>query len=466
MRKKSASGAIAIVLVAAIALSGCGTNSGTASNETKNVKAEAGQTEAAETNSTENAENTEKTVVTFQTWNPADGGPDSAIYKIIDAFEAENPDIEINYVYVDSGSHKEQLKVELMGGEGPDIYGMNTGVYYSEFRDFEEDVTPYCEKTRGSEWKNQFLDSCLSMLESDGAYYGLPLGMTYAGLAWSDVNMLKEYGLEVPKSYTELLEAGKVLRENGQLPMAIGAKDSWLNGDTFMSIANDVNSEKLYSAIEGETPFTDPDMVEAFRIWQNCFNDGVFQDGAIGMTLYNDVNDMFQKEGSIPLMLNGSWALNMYTLSDTETQATFHSEGADHDIFLVDWNDDGKVGPMTMSVDVVLCMNQYSEVKEEAFRFMDYLVHEGQELLVNGYLEYMPTLSDMELQVEGLSEDGQKNLEFVCENAKTNVGGSRMIDYSELYTKLLDMLEALAINEVTPEEAAGQLEAVSKSIQR
>ncbi len=121
---------------------------------------------------------------------------------------------------------------------------------------------------------------------------------------------------------------------------------------------------------------------------------------------------------------------------------------------------------MTMSVDVVLCMNKYSEVKEEAFRFMDYLVHEGQELLVNGYQEYMPTLSDMELQVEGLSEDGQKNLEFVCENAKTNVGGPRMIDYSELYTKLLDMLEALAINEVTPEEAAQQLEAVSKSIQR
>ena len=47
----------------------------------------------------------DKTTVTFQTWNPADSGPESPIYQIIEAFEAENPDIRIEYVYVGSGSH-------------------------------------------------------------------------------------------------------------------------------------------------------------------------------------------------------------------------------------------------------------------------------------------------------------------------------------------------------------------------
>ena len=36
-----------------------------------------------------------KTTITFQTWNPADTGPDSPIYKIIDSFEKENPDIHV-----------------------------------------------------------------------------------------------------------------------------------------------------------------------------------------------------------------------------------------------------------------------------------------------------------------------------------------------------------------------------------
>lgn len=471
MKKKIVSILLSMALVASAALTGCGAQETQSVSDVADTGAKEAQSNGTESQGSavgdEKTESTEKTVVTFQTWNPADGGPDSAIYKIIDAFEAENPDIEINYVYVDSGSHLQQLKVELMGGEGPDIYGMNAGAAYAEFRDFEEDLTPYCESTWGSDWKKQFIEFSTNLLEADGSYYGLPLGLTYAGLAWADVNMLKENGIEeVPTSYAALLEASKVLRDNGQFPMAIGANDSWLNGDTFMSIANDVSSEKLYAAIEGEVPFTEPELVEAFRIWQNCFNDGVFQDGAIGMKLYNDVNDMFQKEGSIPMMLNGSWAMNMYTLADTETQAVFNTEGADHDIFLIDWNDDGKVSPMTASVDVVLCMNKNSEVKEAAFRFMDYLVHEGQELLVNGYLEYMPTLADMELAVEGLSEDGQKNLDFVIENAKTNVGGARMIEYSELYNTLLYTLEALAIGETTPEAAAEQMEKTSQTIER
>ena len=111
-------------------------------------------------------------------------------------------------------------------------------------------------------------------------------------------------------------------------------------------------------------------------------------------------------------------------------------------------------------------MNKYSKVKDEAFRFMDYLVHEGQELLVNGYLEYMPSLSTMVLDVQGVNADGKANMDFVCENAKDNVAGPRVMNYSELYVKLLDTLEALAINEVTPQEAAKQVEAVSRSISR
>lgn len=39
----------------------------------------------------------ERTVVVFQTWNPADMGPDSPIHRIIGDFEKENPYIDIQY---------------------------------------------------------------------------------------------------------------------------------------------------------------------------------------------------------------------------------------------------------------------------------------------------------------------------------------------------------------------------------
>ncbi len=54
-----------------------------------------------------------KTTITFQTWNPADYGTDSPIYKIIDFFEKENPDIHVKYVFTKSGAYQEHMRVEL-----------------------------------------------------------------------------------------------------------------------------------------------------------------------------------------------------------------------------------------------------------------------------------------------------------------------------------------------------------------
>lgn len=168
------------------------------------------------------------------------------------------------------------------------------------------DLTSYADESWGSGWQDQFSDFCMDLLGEDGKYYGMPLGLTYAGFAWADVNTLKKYDLQVPSSLKDLTNVSKVLRENKEYPLAIGAKDAWINIDTWMSIANDINAKKLYSAIEGETPFTDAELVEAFNIWQSLFKDGIFQDGALGVNMYVDTTDLFQKEGSIPMILNGS----------------------------------------------------------------------------------------------------------------------------------------------------------------
>jgi len=404
-----------------------------------------------------------KTTITFQTWNPADYGPDSPIYKIIDSFEKENPDIHVEYVFTKSVAYQEHMRVELIDGDGPDVYGISTGSAFDTFRIFEEDLTPFCEREWGEDWKEIFLDSCLeSVSGDDGRIYGLPLGQTYAGYMWADVDMLKHYGCEVPADYQDMKKTCQTLRENDQMPLAIGAKDSWMNLDMWMSIAADCDKDALYDAIEGKASFESEPLIESFRIWQDCFTSGVFQDKATKMPIYDTINDMFQRDGKIPMITNGSWAMNMYTLSDERTRAVVDREGADHDVFLIDWNGDGKIAPVTANPDVVLCMNPESTQKEAAFRFMDYLVNEGQDLLVNQYLEYMPSRADMELNVHGLSEDGQKNLNVIIENGKNNVAGPRGIKYEDLSLAVCNELKELAIGKITPEEAASQIERVSK----
>lgn len=275
-----------------------------------------------------------------------------------------------------------------------------------------------------------------------------------------------EYNLELPTNYDELKEVCQTFRDNGEYPLVIGAKDSWINIDTWMNIAADINTEKLYSAIEGETPFTDEDLVQSFQIWQNCFTDSVFQDGALGVGMYTDSTDMYQKEGSIPMILNGSWALGAYMDSDEQSQEVYNSEGANHKIFLMDWNNDGKIAPVEEAVDVSLAINNQSKVKDAAWTFVDWMIHEGADTLVNGQLQYMPARNDMELNVEGLNENGTENLEYCVEQGKNNVGGYREMAYAELKETISNELTELALGDVTPEEAADTIEAASQAQER
>ena len=406
----------------------------------------------------------EKTVVKFQTWNPGD---EEYTHAMLEKFEEEHPDIQIDYTFMPYTDHVEKLKVDLSAGDAADVYGVQTGAMYKEFRDFEEDLTPYMAEKYGDDWTSNFNEYAMSLLQGDdGEYYAVPLGLSYAGYVWANMSYFDKYNLELPTNYDELKEVCQTFRDNGEYPLVIGAKDSWINIDTWMNIAADINTEKLYSAIEGETPFTDEDLVQSFQIWQNCFTDGVFQDGALGVGMYTDSTDMYQKEGSVPMILNGSWSLGAYMDSDEQSQEVYNSEGANHKIFLMDWNNDGKIAPVEEAVDVSLAINNQSKVKDAAWTFVDWMIHEGADTLVNGQLQYMPARNDMELNVEGLNENGTENLEYCVEQGKNNVGGYREMAYAELKETISNELTELALGDVTPEEAAETIEAVSQAQER
>lgn len=406
----------------------------------------------------------EKTVVKFQTWNP---GTEEYVGEMIDKFEEEHPDIEVQHIYMPYTDHVEKLKVDLSAGDAADVFGVQTGAMYKEFRDFEEDLTPYLVKEYGDDWASNYNEYAMSLLKGDdGEYYAVPLGLSYAGYVWANMKYFDKYDLELPTNYDELKAVCQTFRDNGEYPLVIGAKDSWINIDTWMNIAADINTEKLYSAIEGETPFTDEDLVQSFQIWQNCFTDGVFQDGALGVGMYTDSTDMYQKEGSVPMILNGSWSLGAYMDSDEQSQEVYNGEGANHKIFLMDWNNDGKIAPVEEAVDVSLAINNQSKVKDAAWTFVDWMTHEGADTLVNGQLQYMPARNDMELNVEGLNENGTENLEYCVEQGKNNVGGYREMAYAELKETISNELTELALGDVTPEEAADTIEAASQAQER
>lgn len=446
---------ISILLAGIMALSavGCGQSTESTTNADK--------TDSSESVQSDTSNSGEKTLVRFQTWNP---GTEAYVAEMIEKFESEHPDIDIEHTYMPYTDHVEKLKVDLSAGDAADVFGVQTGSMYQEFRDFEEDLTPYLIEEYGEDWVSNYNEYAMSLLQADdGEYYAVPLGLSYAGYAWANMEYFEKYGLEIPTNYDELKNVCQTFRDNGEYPLVIGAKDSWINIDTWMNIASDINAEKLYSAIEGENSFTDEDLIESFRIWQNCFTDGIFQDGALGVGMYVDSTDMYQKEGSVPMILNGSWALGAYMDSDEQSQQVYNSDTSNHKIFLIDWNNDGKIAPVAEAVDVSLSINNQSKVKEAAWTFVNWMLNEGAEFLINGHLQYMPARNDMELNVDGLNENGTENLEYCVEQGKTNVGGYREMAYAELKEVIINELTVLALGDETPEEAAKIIEDASQA---
>ncbi len=91
----------------------------------------------------------EPVTISFQTWNPGD---DVYIHEIIESFEAEHPNIKVEYIYMPYSDHIADMQIKMNNGEGPDVYGMQTGATYNEFHQYEVDLTPYAEASWGEGW--------------------------------------------------------------------------------------------------------------------------------------------------------------------------------------------------------------------------------------------------------------------------------------------------------------------------
>jgi ABC-type glycerol-3-phosphate transport system substrate-binding protein len=399
-----------------------------------------------------------KTVVTFQTWNP--GQADFA--EIKKAFEAKNPDIELEFISVPYTDHIQKLKIDLAAGEGPDVFGLQIGASMAEFHNFLVDLTPYAQK-EWSNWPGLVAPFAQSLLSEQGRYYGMPLGITYAGLMWTDRLWLSRYGLQIPKNLNDLRNVARALRSRGDLPVVIGAKDDWINLDTWMNIANDINPAKLYSAIDGKTAFTDPDIIESFGIWQLLFTEGIVQDGALGVNVYNDTSDLFQTEGRIPVFINGSWQIGCFLESNQAIYKNFNDGTHEYVPFLMDWNNDGKAAPLASSVDVVICLNKNSKNLEAAWRFIAAMIQDGQTYLINK-LAYFPSLTTIQFTAS-VSDVGRQAFNTIVD-WQNNVAGYRENPYPELKQAIADNLKALALSQVTPAQAAAAIERVSRNTKR
>lgn len=443
--------ALLLALMLVLPMVACGGDGGTESTAPE-APTETGDEAAAP----EGSEESEPIKLVFRSWNPNE----NSIKPAMDAWKALNNGIEVEFQGVDYADHIQTLKVDMAAGTGPDIFGLQDGALMTEFSEFTMDISDRAATTWGDDWmtakfNSLYMDRIKGKL---GTYYGVPLGGTSAGYMFSNSAVFEEFGLEVPKTFDDMKAVCQTLRADGSHPLLADVSQEWIALDVFMSIAGDLNQEKFYSAIEGETEWTDADIVEMFEIWSQLFTEGVLVDGVMGGI---DTYEYFVTQTNAAMMWEGSWFYT--TMATSETLIAAMDEGANISTFTLDWNGDGTPGPVTTGPDVVVAINKDSPNADAAWEFVSFLVTEGVSKMIDTNLSYIPATTDYVLPAENFNEQAVAHFNFVVDKCNDGTAGYREIPYPDLKAELAQQLQRLGLGDTTPQEAAEMVEAASQA---
>ena len=445
--------AILVALVIIFALAAC-TNNAPAGSAT------AGNSSAGTSAGTSaGGASTAPVDLTWQTWTYEHPSMDPAIAA---AQATDFPGVNVTMDLVPITDHYQKLKVALASGGGPDVFDIQSGASAAEFAEFCEPIGPLAEKAIGADWQSKFDEFAMQQASVNGTPVGLPVGLSGAGILWCNKTLLDKYSVQPPKTLDDLKALSATFRKNGELPFCIGAKDGWNNEDAFQSIVADFNAQKYYDALAGKAKFTDPDIVSALNVWQKLFTEKTVQDGALGMSMYNDCTDLFL-QNKVPVLNVGLWWINNYTGNDT-----FMKNVADGNSYLPirfpDVNGDGKAPGLSMTINSIIVVNKNSKHKEEAMKV-------AESLAMGKIYQNMIDILWFSPSVKGTKPQGQyggelqANLDLMM-GWMGDIAGSRQIAYPDLQKAIDDQLQALAAEQTTPQKAAEAIESVSATLAR
>ena len=200
--------------------------------------------------------------------------------SVVEAYEDENPDVDIKLEQVGDQPYKDKIRVLSAAQDLPDIYFSWAGDFANKFirAGLAADLTSVVGP--GSALGDTLAPAATKAFEYDGKVYGLPIDLDGKYLAYSG-KAFKAAGITAPPAtLEELLQDCDSLRAAGYTPIAFGNQFGWpaIHYITQLNAYN-VAPETLakdYDPATGE--FTDPGYVQALEQFQSivdtCANPG------------------------------------------------------------------------------------------------------------------------------------------------------------------------------------------------
>lgn len=154
------------------------------------------------------------TPVELTIWTHEDQNRTALEQKLISEFQAQNPNVKVNYVTYPSGKIKDILVAGFAANQGPDIFNIEINDEYPFIVNGR--VAPVDAAAAG--YKNQkdlvnsYMEGMLDPVTLDGKIYGLPLELTNWCI-YLNKNIFRDAGLDpdkdAPRTWEDVMEVSK-----------------------------------------------------------------------------------------------------------------------------------------------------------------------------------------------------------------------------------------------------------------
>lgn len=232
----------------------------------------------------------------------------SAVEALIEAYQAERPDVDVRASYAIETQFNTQIKAQLTGSNGPDVLiaipgsGNATSVGQLASAGLLQDLSD-------ESWVEDINPAQLPEVTFDGATYMYPLGYDPMGIVY-DAKVWEKEGMEVPETWSELLASCAAWREKGFEPIAVGMKESFVpQFITYALIPSTVyreNPDFDEQQAAGDASFSDSGWRQAFEQYLELEEAGCFNEGYQGMGYDEMLNMVTSGEAAMTVTVSAS----------------------------------------------------------------------------------------------------------------------------------------------------------------
>lgn len=265
-------------------------------------------------------------VITF--WNVGTEGADLETYELaIKQFnENTTSGYTIENIPTQNDKYKEKLVIAMSSGECPDMYTTWSGGPMDQYIDAGY-AQPIDDLASQYKLQDKYMEGALAQATYKDQLYAIPVkNISVAGIYYNKA-LFEQYGIEVPKTVSELEAAADTFVENGIVPFTLANGPKWTGSMYFQLLAARKGGlEPFQKAAAGEGSFEDECFEYAGEKIQEWVNKGYFPEGFNSMSEDDgQAAQLFYTEKAA-MYLIGSWKTAAFKTDCADGGSDFYDQ--------------------------------------------------------------------------------------------------------------------------------------------